>query len=195
MKELATIAGIDAVLAVVPYYNKPNQEGMYQHFKTIAEASELPIILYNVPGRTAACLEVETTLRLAQLEKIVAIKECAGLDAITELIERAPKDFLVYTGEDGLAFATKALGGQGVISVASHVFGSSMYEMYQALEQGDLPEAAKIQRIVFSAFAGTRESCLKSFRYSCWKFTVTSSCLYTRRRAKNYSHVRDLKNV
>ncbi|HBM7905262.1 TPA: dihydrodipicolinate synthase family protein, partial [Enterococcus faecalis] len=113
---------------------------------TIAEASELPIILYNVPGRTAACLEVETTLRLAQLEKIVAIKECAGLDAITELIERAPKDFLVYTGEDGLAFATKALGGQGVISVASHVFGSSMYEMYQALEQGNLPEAAKIQR-------------------------------------------------
>ena len=137
VKELATIAGIDAVLAVVPYYNKPNQEGMYQHFKTIAEASELPIILYNVPGRTAACLEVETTLRLAQLEKIVAIKECAGLDAITELIERAPKDFLVYTGEDGLAFATKALGGQGVISVASHVFGSSMYEMYQALEQGN----------------------------------------------------------
>ena len=135
VKELATIAGIDAVLAVVPYYNKPNQEGMYQHFKTIAEASELPIILYNVPGRTAACLEVETTLRLAQLEKIVAIKECAGLDAITELIERAPKDFLVYTGEDGY-FATKALGGQGVISVASHVFGSSMYEMYQALEQG-----------------------------------------------------------
>lgn len=75
----------------------------------------------------------------------MAIKECAGLDAITELIERAPKDFLVYTGEDGY-FATKALGGQGVISVASHVFGSSMYEMYQALEQGNLPEAAKIQR-------------------------------------------------
>lgn len=176
---------------------------MYQHFKTIAEASELPIILYNVPGRTAACLEVETTLRLAQLEKIVAIKECAGLDAITELIERAPKDFLVYTGEDGLAFATKALGGQGVISVASHVFGSSMYEMYQALEQGNLPEAAKIQRqllpkmnALFSVrFTGTRESGLKSFRYSCWKFTFTSSCLYTRRRAKNYSHVRDLKNV
>lgn len=78
VKELATIAGIDAVLAVVPYYNKPNQEGMYQHFKTIAEASELPIILYNVPGRTAACLEVETTLRLAQLEKLWRLKNVQG---------------------------------------------------------------------------------------------------------------------
>ena len=110
----------------------------------------------------------------------MAIKECAGLDAITELIERAPKDFLVYTGEDGLAFATKALGGQGVISVASHVFGSSMYEMYQALEQGTCRKRLKFndsyyqnERIVFSAFAGTRESGLKSFRYSCWKFTFT----------------------
>ena len=95
----------------------------------------------------------------------MAIKECAGLDAITELIERAPKDFLVYTGEDGLAFATKALGGQGVISVASHVFGSSMYEMYQALEQETCRKRLKFndsycqnERIVFSAFAGTRES-------------------------------------
>lgn len=146
VKEIAAIDGIDAGLAVVPYYNKPNQEGLYQHFKAIAEASDLPIILYNVPGRTVASLDIETTLRLAELENIIAIKECAGLDALTELIEKAPKDFLVYTGEDGLAFSIKALGGQGVISVASHVFGTEMYEMYQALEQEELKKAAGIQR-------------------------------------------------
>lgn len=146
VQEISAIRGIDAGLAVVPYYNKPNQEGLYQHFKAIAEASDLPIILYNVPGRTVASLDVATTLRLAELENIIAIKECAGLDALTELIEKAPNDFLVYTGEDGLAFSTKALGGQGVISVASHVLGTPMYEMYQGLEQGKLAEAASIQR-------------------------------------------------
>lgn len=146
VKEVAQMDGIDAGLCVVPYYNKPNQEGLYQHFKTIAEASDLPIILYNVPGRTVASLEVATTLRLAEIDNIIAIKECAGLDALTELIEKAPEDFLIYTGEDGLAFSVKALGGQGVISVASHVLGTEMYDMYQGLEQGDLSTAAAIQR-------------------------------------------------
>lgn len=146
VKEISAIRGIDAGLAVVPYYNKPNQEGLYQHFKAIAEASDLPIILYNVPGRTVASLSVETSLRLAELDNIIAIKECSGLDALTELIEKAPNDFLVYTGEDSLAFATKALGGQGVISVASHIYGSEMYDMFQALERGKLKTAAKIQR-------------------------------------------------
>ncbi|MDR0922533.1 MAG: 4-hydroxy-tetrahydrodipicolinate synthase [Lactobacillales bacterium] len=146
VKEVAQMKGISAGLAVVPYYNKPNQEGLYQHFKAIAKASDLPIIVYNVPGRTVASINVETTLRLAELPNIVAIKECAGLDAVTELVERAPKDFLVYTGEDSLAFATKAVGGQGVISVASHVLGTEIYEMYQALENGNLKHAAAIQR-------------------------------------------------
>jgi 4-hydroxy-tetrahydrodipicolinate synthase len=146
VKEISAIRGIDAGLAVVPYYNKPNQEGLYQHFKAIAEASDLPIILYNVPGRTVASLDVATTLRLAELENIIAIKECSGLDELTELIEKAPKDFLVYTGDDPLAFAAKALGGQGVISVASHLFGTQMYEMFQSLEQGDVKKAAAIQR-------------------------------------------------
>lgn len=146
VQEISAIRGIDAGLAVVPYYNKPNQEGLYQHFKAIAEASDLPIILYNVPGRTVTNLEVATTLRLAELDNIIAIKECSGLDALTELIEHAPNDFLVYTGEDSLAFATKALGGQGVISVASHVLGTEMYEMYHALENQELVTAAGIQR-------------------------------------------------
>jgi 4-hydroxy-tetrahydrodipicolinate synthase len=146
VKEISAIRGIDAGLAVVPYYNKPNQTGLYAHFKAIAEASDLPIILYNVPGRTVASLDVATTLKLAELKNIIAIKECAGLDALTELIEKAPNDFLVYTGEDGLAFANKTLGGQGVISVASHILGNEMYEMYQALEAGELATAAGIQR-------------------------------------------------
>ena len=146
VKEISAIRGIDAGLAVVPYYNKPNQEGLYQHFKAIAEASDLPIILYNVPGRTVASLDIATSLRLAELKNIVAIKECLGLDALTELVEKAPKDFLVYTGEDALAFSNKAIGGQGVISVASHVFGTEMYNMYQALDHGEVKNAAAIQR-------------------------------------------------
>lgn len=146
VKEISAIRGIDAGLAVVPYYNKPNQEGLYQHFKEIAQASDLPIILYNVPGRTVANLDVATSLRLAELENIIAIKECFGLDALTELIEKAPKDFLVYTGEDSLAFSNKALGGQGVMSVTSHVFGTDMYDMFQALDQGEIKKAASIQR-------------------------------------------------
>lgn len=146
VKEVAEIDGIDAGLAVVPYYNKPNQEGLYQHFKAIAESSDLPIMLYNVPGRTVASLDVATTLRLAEIDNIFAIKECAGIEAIGELIEKAPKDFLVYTGEDALAFQVKTLGGQGVVSVASHIYGNDVYEMFQHLESGNLAAAASIQR-------------------------------------------------
>lgn len=146
VKEVAGMEGIAAGLAVVPYYNKPNQEGLYQHFKAVAEASDLPIILYNVPGRTVAALEVATTLRLAEIDNIIAIKECSGLDAITELIEKKPDDFLVFTGEDALAFHTKALGGQGVVSVASHICGNELFNMYKALNTGRIAEAAAIQR-------------------------------------------------
>lgn len=146
VKEISAIRGIDAGLAVVPYYNKPNQEGLYQHFKAISEASDLPIILYNVPGRTVAKLEVETSLRLAELKNIIGIKECSGIEAITELVEKAPKGFLVYTGDDPEAFTTKTLGGQGVISVASHIFGNQLYEMFQMIENGEIKKAAAIQR-------------------------------------------------
>ncbi|MGM0123444.1 4-hydroxy-tetrahydrodipicolinate synthase [Enterococcus sp. AZ194] len=146
VKEIASMDGIDAGLAVVPYYNKPNQEGLYKHFEAIAKASDLPILLYNVPGRTVASLEVETTLRLAEIENIIGIKECSGMDAITELIEKAPEDFLIYTGEDGLAFSTKALGGQGVISVASHIYGNEIHQMFQLLAAGKVLAAAEIQR-------------------------------------------------
>lgn len=146
VKEVAALDGIDAGLAVVPYYNKPSQEGLYQHFSAIANASNLPIILYNVPGRTGTNLDVATTLRLADNKNIIAIKECQGLDAIVELVSKAPNDFLVYTGEDSLAFATKSVGAQGVVSVASHVLGNTYHEMFQAIENGEIQKAGKLQQ-------------------------------------------------
>lgn len=146
IKEISAIKGIDAGLAVVPYYNKPSQEGLYRHFKALAESSDLPIILYNVPSRTITKLEPETSLRLAKIENIIAIKECSGLEVVAELVERAPKDFLVYTGDDPEAFSVKAFGGQGVISVTSHLFGNEIYDMFEAIDNGKIKKAAGIHR-------------------------------------------------
>ncbi|MGT2666206.1 4-hydroxy-tetrahydrodipicolinate synthase [Streptococcus rifensis] len=145
-KEVAAFGGFDAGLAIVPYYNKPSQEGLYQHFKAIAEASELPIMLYNVPGRVVTALEPETTLRLAALPNIIAIKDCTNLDNLAYLIENKPEDFLVYSGEDNLAFHAMALGADGLVSVASHTNGDEFYEMFEAISHQDLPKAAQIQR-------------------------------------------------
>lgn len=145
-QEVAAFGGFAAGLAVVPYYNKPSQEGLYQHFKAIADASDLPIMLYNVPGRTVAQLSVATSLRLAQHPNIIAIKECTGIENLTYLIEQAPDDFLVYTGEDGQAFHAKALGAHGVVSVASHTNGDDFFDMFDALENGQVQAAAQIQR-------------------------------------------------
>lgn len=145
-REVAAFGGFAAGLAVTPYYNKPTQEGLYQHYKAIADASSLPIMVYNVPGRTVAGLTVETSLRLAQHPNIIAIKDCTGVASISHLVENAPEDFLVYTGEDGEAFHAKALGAQGVVSVAAHTNGDDFYAMFEALDKGNLVEAAAIQR-------------------------------------------------
>ena len=145
-REVDKFGGFAAGLAVTPYYNKPTQEGLYQHYKAIAEASNLPVIVYNVPSRTVAGLTVETSLRLAQLPNIIAIKDCTGIDALTHLVEHAPQDFLIYTGEDGQAFHAKAIGAQGVISVAAHTNGDDFYKMFAALDEGKLKKAAQIQR-------------------------------------------------
>ena len=145
-REVDKFGGFAAGLAVTPYYNKPTQEGLYQHYKAIAEASNLPVIVYNVPSRTVAGLTVETFLHLAQLPNIIAIKDCTGIDALTHLVENAPQDFLIYTGEDGQAFHAKAIGAQGVISVAAHTNGDDFYRMFAALDEGKLKKAAQIQR-------------------------------------------------
>jgi 4-hydroxy-tetrahydrodipicolinate synthase len=143
--ELAAYAkqvGADMSLTVVPYYNKPTQEGLYLHFRAIAEAVELPHIVYNVPGRTVADLSNETMLRLAQIPNIVGIKDATGnLERGSDLLRQAPKDFAVYSGDDATALALMLLGGQGVISVTANVAPRLMHEMCVAAFKGDLPRA------------------------------------------------------
>ena len=145
-KEVAAFGGFAAGLAIVPYYNKPSQEGMYQHFKAIADASDLPIIIYNIPGRVVVEMTPETMLRLAEHPNIIGVKECTSLANMAYLIEHKPDNFLVYTGEDGDAFHAMNLGADGVISVASHTNGDEMYNMLVAIENNNMKAAAAIQR-------------------------------------------------
>jgi len=135
-------AGVDACLLVVPYYNKPPQEGLYQHFKAIAEAVATPQILYNVPGRTAVDMHNDTTVRLAEIDNIVAIKDATNdLDRGRDLIARCPSDFAVYSGEDGSACELMLAGGKGTISVTANVAPQLMHRMCQAAVLGYADEA------------------------------------------------------
>ena len=137
--------GADCSLQVVPYYNRPSQEGMYQHFKAIAEAVDLPLVLYNVPGRTVADLLPETTLRLAELPGVVGIKEASGnIERAATLIKHAPEGFAIYSGDDGTAVALMLLGGHGNVSVTANVAPRLMHQMCMAAIQGDLPLARQI---------------------------------------------------
>lgn len=145
LAQFAKKAGADAHLSVVPYYNKPTQEGLYQHFKAIAEAVDLPMIVYNVPGRTVADLANDTALRLAQVPGIVGIKDATGdIERGTDLLKRAPRDFAVYSGDDATALALLLLGGAGTISVTANVAPRLMHEMCGAALKGDLPKAREL---------------------------------------------------
>lgn len=138
-------AGIDACLSVAPYYNKPTQEGLYQHFKAIAEAVDIPQILYNVPGRTVADIQNETALRLAQIPNIIGIKDATGdIGRGTELLQRAPANFAVYSGDDASGLALLLLGATGVISVTANVAPRLMHDMCVAAFSGDLTTAREI---------------------------------------------------
>jgi 4-hydroxy-tetrahydrodipicolinate synthase len=138
----ARSVGADATLQVVPYYNKPTQEGLYRHFRAVAEAVDLPMILYNVPGRTVADLGVEATLRLAQVPGIVGLKDATGdLARAGELLRRLPANFALYSGNDDSALALILLGGQGVISVTANVAPRLMRQMCDAALASDLPSA------------------------------------------------------
>ncbi len=137
--------GADCHLSVVPYYNRPSQEGIYQHFKAIAEAVDLPLVLYNVPGRTVADMQPETALRLARLPRVVGIKEASGnIERACQLIKHAPKGFAVYSGDDGSAVALMLLGGQGNVSVTANVAPRLMYELCMAALEGDARRAAAL---------------------------------------------------
>lgn len=154
LTKIAEKCGVDAVLLVAPYYNKPTQEGLYQHFKAIAESTTLPVMLYNVPGRTIISLSAATTLRLAQLPNVIATKECASLDQVTEIVTGAPEGFRVYSGDDSAALPALAVGAHGVVSVASHVVGKPMKAMIQAYLEGNAALAAKLHGENLSVFKG-----------------------------------------
>ena len=144
--EKVVALGVDAIMAVVPYYNKPPQEGLYQHFKAIADAVDVPVILYNIPGRCVINMEAATTLRLAHdCQNIVAVKEASGnLAQIAEIIKGAPAGFEVLSGDDEMTLPMMGLGGTGVISVVSHVAGSRFKEMVVAQASGDHTRALRI---------------------------------------------------
>jgi len=145
LTECAKAAGAQAGLSVVPYYNKPTQEGLYQHYKKIAEAVDLPLILYNVPGRTVADLSNDTTLRLASVPGIVGVKDATGsMERAADLVRRAPKDFALYSGDDASAMPFMLLGGHGVISVTANVAPKLMHEMCVAARDGNLPRAREL---------------------------------------------------
>ena len=145
LTESAKRAGATACLSVVPYYNKPTQEGLYRHFRRIAEAVELPMILYNVPGRTVADLHNDTLLRLAQLPGIIGVKDAtANIERGTDLIKRLPRGFAIYSGDDATALALILLGGHGTISVTANVAPRLMHEMCAAALVGDVKKAREI---------------------------------------------------
>ena len=145
LTESAKKAGATSCLSVVPYYNKPTQEGLYRHFRTIAEKVDLPMLLYNVPGRTVADMSNDTVLRLAQVPGIVGIKDATGsIDRCTDLIKRAPRNFAIYSGEDVTALPLILLGGHGVISVTANVAPRLMHEMCARALAGDAKTSREI---------------------------------------------------
>jgi 4-hydroxy-tetrahydrodipicolinate synthase len=150
LTQCAKQAGASAGLSVVPYYNKPTQEGLYRHFKAVAEAVDLPLILYNVPGRTVCDMSNDTVLRLAQVPGIAGIKDATGnLERGTDLILRAPANFALYSGDDASGLAFMLLGGHGVISVTANVAPKMMHEMCVAAFAGDVAKARAINAKLF----------------------------------------------
>lgn len=146
-KTVASIRGVDAILTASPYYNKPTQEGQFQHFKAMAEAVDKPIVLYNIPGRTAANIEPATLARLAEIKNIVAVKEASGnITQIAEVFNAVPEDFLVFSGDDAMTLPVIALGGVGIISVASNEIPREMAKLTRSALANDWDTARRIHR-------------------------------------------------
>ena len=144
--KVAKIDGVDAALVVVPYYNKPDQAGMIAHFTAVANNVDLPIVMYNIPGRTGVTMEVKTIAELSKHQNIIGIKDCTGIVNMAEIVANTPDDFLAFTGEDADALAARNVGAQGVISVASHLFGKEISQMYAANSKGDNEIAGELMR-------------------------------------------------
>ena len=154
LTQKAAECGVDGIMLVVPYYSKPSQEGLYQHFKTVAAATDLPIILYNIPGRCGMNLAPETVVRLANdVPNIVAIKEASGnLDQIARLKTMCPADFAIYSGDDSLTLPILSIGGAGIISVVAHVAGKDLRKMVDAYFAGNVAEAQEINMKLYDIF-------------------------------------------
>ena len=145
LTQAAEDAGADGLLVVTPYYNKPPQRGLIAHFERVADATELPIIVYNIPGRTATRIEHETLLQLAERPNIVAVKDSTGdFQGVSRLMAEAPPDFEVYSGDDWATFGYVCLGAVGLVSVASHLVGPQIRQMIELIQTGDVPAARKI---------------------------------------------------
>ena len=154
MTKLAKKEDVDAILSVVPYYNKPSQKGMIEHFSAVAEASDLPVILYNIPSRTGVNMLPETVAYLAEkYSNIVAVKQSfADMDLVSELRIQCPEDFAIYSGDDSLTLPMLPIGGHGVISVASHLFGSEIKSMIKNFKAGELIAARNMHKTLFPVF-------------------------------------------
>ncbi len=147
--------GVDGLLLVCPYYNKPPQEGLYQHFKKVAESVSIPVMLYNIPGRTAVNMLPATVARLAEIDNVVAVKESTGdMDQASQLCSILPPDIAVFSGDDSLTLPMMALGAQGVVSVASHIWGKDIKAMIEAFLAGKNAEALELHRRLYPAFKG-----------------------------------------
>ncbi|MFP7252899.1 4-hydroxy-tetrahydrodipicolinate synthase [Virgibacillus sp. 7505] len=147
--------GVDAALIVAPYYNKPNQRGLYAHFKAVADSTKLPIMLYNIPGRSVVKIEPETVMELSKISNIVSVKDSTGdLSSMTKVITGTPDDFSLYSGDDDLTLPVAAIGGNGIVSVSSHIVGNEMQAMLQAYEAGNVGEAARIHQQILPVMQG-----------------------------------------
>lgn len=145
--------GADGIMVVAPYYNRPSQEGLYAHFKAIAESTSLPMMVYNIPGRTACNIEVDTIVKLSQIDNILSVKEASGdLDAMAEIIERTDENFVLYSGDDSLTLPVLSIGGKGTVSVAAHIVGNEMKEMIELFNAGDIKSASAIHRKLLPTF-------------------------------------------
>ncbi|MCR6111063.1 4-hydroxy-tetrahydrodipicolinate synthase [Bacillus sp. A301a_S52] len=139
--------GVDGIMLVTPYYNKPSQRGLYEHFKTIAEKTSLPVMLYNIPGRCVVNLLPETVVALSKIHNITSIKEASGdLDQMTTIISETPKEFQVFSGDDSLTLPSMAVGADGIVSVSSHIVGNDMQHMIRAFKSGDMATASAIHQ-------------------------------------------------
>ncbi len=149
----AAKCGVDGLMLVLPYYNRPSQEGLYQHFKAVASNIDLPIMLYNIPGRTGVNMTPETLRRLMALDNIVAMKEASGdLTQMTRMLNATDGKITLYSGDDKLTLPVLSIGGHGVVSVASHVVGDEMQQMIRAFEQGRVQEAARLHQQMLELF-------------------------------------------